>query len=288
MTGKLSEIRVSSPAAAITGTELVEVTQSGATKAATVAEILGAQSLDGLSDVTVTGAVQGAILYRAAAGWVHLPAGAAGEVLTTAGAGANPTWAAVAGGSGGTVTSVALSAPSFLSVAGSPITGTGTLALSLANQGAGLVFAAPAGATGAPSFRALVSTDLPGHSHAIADVAGLQSELDGKASAVVAVNNQAVAAYTLALGDAGGCVRMTGVSASAVTIPTAAAVAYPVGASVAVRQVGAGAVSLAGASGVTINIPAGYAATTARQGATMMVLKVAADEWDLTGDIAPV
>lgn len=165
MAGKLSEIRVSSPAAAITGTELVEVTQSGATKATTVAEILGAQSLDGLSDVAVTGAAQGAILYRAAAGWVHLPAGAAGQVLTTAGAGANPAWAAVAGGSGGTVTSVALSLPAELTVSGSPVTSSGTLSAAWANQTAGKVLAAPASSTGAPSFRALESTDLPSHSH---------------------------------------------------------------------------------------------------------------------------
>ena len=62
----------------------------------------------------------------------------------------------------GTVTSVALTAPSFLSVAGSPITSAGTLALSLANQSANQVFAGPStGAATAPTFRALVSADLP-------------------------------------------------------------------------------------------------------------------------------
>lgn len=64
--------------------------------------------------------------------------------------------------SGGTVTSVALTAPSMLSVSGSPITGSGTLALSLANQNANTVFAGPtSGGAAAPTFRALVSGDIP-------------------------------------------------------------------------------------------------------------------------------
>lgn len=46
---------------------------------------------------------QGDILYRDAAVWKRLPAGTAGNVLTTNGAGANPSWAATGGG-GGTVT----------------------------------------------------------------------------------------------------------------------------------------------------------------------------------------
>lgn len=265
MAGTLSGIRASSPAATITGAELVEVTQSGVTKVATVGEILGAQSLDGLSDVAVTGAAQGAILYRAAAGWVHLPAGTAGQVLTTAGAGANPAWAAVAGG--GTVTSVALSAPSFLSVAGSPITGTGTLALSLVDQAAGLVFAAPAGATGAPSFRALVSTDLPSHSHPEAQRIG--------------INNQTGTAYTAVATDAGKVVRCNNAAAVALTLPTGGA--FTVGDVVMVRQVGAGQVT---ASGGTINIPAGVTAKTRVQGSVMSLHYVAADTWDVSGDLA--
>lgn len=72
-------------------------------------------------------------------------------------------------GGSGTVTSVGhtLSVPAgFMtsSVAGSPITGAGTLAdtITLANQAANLVFAGPSsGAAAAPSFRALVAQDLP-------------------------------------------------------------------------------------------------------------------------------
>lgn len=61
----------------------------------------------------------------------------------------------------GTVTSVALSLPSFITVTGSPVTTSGTLTGALASQTANTVFAAPNGAAGAPTFRALVSADLP-------------------------------------------------------------------------------------------------------------------------------
>lgn len=66
------------------------------------------------------------------------------------------------GGGGGTVTSVAMSVPSFLSVAGSPITTTGTFAVTLATQTANTIFAGPtSGGAATPTFRALVLTDLP-------------------------------------------------------------------------------------------------------------------------------
>ncbi|MBS1562362.1 MAG: hypothetical protein JSS89_12215 [Bacteroidetes bacterium] len=69
------------------------------------------------------------------------------------------TWATPGGG--GTVTSVALSAPSIFSVTGSPVTGSGTLTFTLASQTANFVFAAPDGIAGAPTFRSLVAADIP-------------------------------------------------------------------------------------------------------------------------------
>jgi hypothetical protein len=49
-----------------------------------------------LSDVLdlVGSAAQGDILYRGASGWTRLPAGTAGQLLQTGGAGANPSWLA--------------------------------------------------------------------------------------------------------------------------------------------------------------------------------------------------
>lgn len=69
---------------------------------------------------------------------------------------------AVPPGSGGTVSSVAMTVPSFLSLSGSPITSSGTFDVTLATQLANLVFAGPtSGGAATPAFRALVAVDLP-------------------------------------------------------------------------------------------------------------------------------
>lgn len=62
----------------------------------------------------------------------------------------------------GTVTSVAQTVPVEFSIAGSPITTSGTLAITKATQSANLIWAGPTtGAAAQPTFRALVSADLP-------------------------------------------------------------------------------------------------------------------------------
>jgi hypothetical protein len=85
------------------------------------------------------------------------PAANAAGVLTNSGTG-TLSWAPA---TTGTVTSVGLTLPSMFSVTGSPVTTTGTLSATLASQTAGTVFAAPAAAAGAPTFRALTATDIP-------------------------------------------------------------------------------------------------------------------------------
>lgn len=70
------------------------------------------------------------------------------------------TWAVPPGT--GTVTSVALTVPGFLSVSGSPITTSGTLAVTLATQTANTIFGGPtSGGAATPTFRALVASDIP-------------------------------------------------------------------------------------------------------------------------------
>lgn len=59
------------------------------------------------------------------------------------------------------VTSVGLSMPTMFTVANSPVTGTGTINVTLANQSANMVFAAPTSSAGAPGFRYLVAADIP-------------------------------------------------------------------------------------------------------------------------------
>lgn len=66
-----------------------------------------------------------------------------------------------AAGGAGTVTSVALTMPTAIfDVAGSPVTTNGTLAVTLDNQNANLVFSGPnSGGAAAPTFRTLVEAD---------------------------------------------------------------------------------------------------------------------------------
>ncbi len=72
------------------------------------------------------------------------------------------TQADVAGLGMGTVTSVAATVPAGFTVAGSPITTAGTLAITLDTQTANKVLAsAVSGGVATPAFRALVADDLP-------------------------------------------------------------------------------------------------------------------------------
>lgn len=78
----------------------------------------------------------------------------------------------VAGGGNGSVTSVGLTMPAEFSVAGSPISAAGTLAVTKATETANTVWAGPTGGGPAqPAFRALVAADLTGISGTVSSVA---------------------------------------------------------------------------------------------------------------------
>lgn len=62
---------------------------------------------------------------------------------------------------GGTVTSVGLSFSSIFDVSETPVTSSGTLTATLQSQVKNTVFAGPTSLDGAPSFRGLVSDDIP-------------------------------------------------------------------------------------------------------------------------------
>lgn len=85
--------------------------------------------------------------------------GNSGDVLTTNGTVAS--WQTPAGAGLGSVSSVSMTVPSFLSVTGSPITTIGTLAVTLASTSQGFVLAGPTSGTGVPSMRAIVAGDIP-------------------------------------------------------------------------------------------------------------------------------
>lgn len=86
--------------------------------------------------------------------------GTSGQVLSTNGSG-TLSWVTTTSSSG-TVTSVGLSLPAIFSVTNSPVTTSGTLTASLATQTANTVFAGPiTGVAAAPTFRSLVTSDIP-------------------------------------------------------------------------------------------------------------------------------
>ncbi len=71
-------------------------------------------------------------------------------------------WQELSVPSSGTVTSVGLTMPAEFAVSGSPVTSSGTLAVTKATQAANKVYAGPTtGAAAAPTFRTVVPADLP-------------------------------------------------------------------------------------------------------------------------------
>lgn len=75
-------------------------------------------------------------------------------------------------GGGGTVSSVGLTMPGAFSVSGSPVTSSGTLAVSLATQAPNHIFAGPTtGSAAAPTFRAMVTADIPDAAVTMAKIA---------------------------------------------------------------------------------------------------------------------
>lgn len=134
--------------------------------------------------ITVLGTLVGSyppdtpVIKKADVSSYELPPGDVGEILRHTGlrwrayAGVTDghvlTWDTTNGWqaeapAGGTVTSVALTMPTdIFDVAGSPVTTSGTLAVTLDNQTANTVFAGPtSGGAAAPAFRALVAGDIP-------------------------------------------------------------------------------------------------------------------------------
>lgn len=60
------------------------------------------------------GSTRGTVLYRGAVAWTALAVGADGQVLTTHGAGADPTWETASSSSGGTTTMQHITAKAML------------------------------------------------------------------------------------------------------------------------------------------------------------------------------
>lgn len=125
----------------------------------------------------------------------------------------------------GTVTSVALSAPAIFSVAGSPVTTTGTLAVTLANQTANTIWSGPnTGAAAAPTFRAMVNADLPLSGVAAGTYPSVTVNTRGVVTAASATVNLATVGGATILPAANGGLGIATVTAS--TIPVASGAAW--------------------------------------------------------------
>jgi hypothetical protein len=143
-------------------------------------------------------------------------------------------WNAVEGGGGGsgTVTSVGLTVPAFLSVAGSPVTASGTLALSYS----GTALPVANGGTGQTTAAAFATT-LQGTGASATDC-GFRG---------MPQNSQS-AAYTCVLADSGKHILHPSADTTArtFTIPANASVAFPVGTALTfINQNGGGVITIA-------------------------------------------
>lgn len=244
-----------STAAAVTGTTITANTQftgagTGLTGTASGLSIGGnaATATSATTATNLAGGASGSLPYQTSTATTGmLAAGTNGQVLTLA-AGV-PSWAAP---NPGTVTSVAISVPAFLSVSGSPITSSGTLAVSysgtalpLANGGSGqttaqLAMNAFAGAVTSGSYLRGDGTNVVMSTIQAADVPTLNQNTTGTAANVT------------------GVVAIANGGTNATATPTAGAVPYGTGTAYAFTTAGTSGQVLtsAGASTPTWTTPA--------------------------------
>ncbi len=93
--------------------------------------------------------------------------------------------------------------------------------------------------------------------------------------------------YTVAPGDVGNYIRLTGATAKTVAVDLDATTALPANGEWHFRNAGAGAATFDPDVGVTINAPAG-GTLVIEEGMTVTLKRVAADEFDLLGQTVPL
>jgi hypothetical protein len=149
--------------------------------------------------------VQGTILYRSATAWTALGTGTNGYVLTTGGAGANPSWAAAAGGLTGFTAALNVSAPNATNNVSSITASGGTtnqFAAIVPKGTGGIIAGIPDSATTGGDVRGTYAVDLQTTRTSSNQVAsGAQSVVLG------GERNRAYASYSI---TAGGFVNVAG------------------------------------------------------------------------------
>jgi hypothetical protein len=185
----------------------------------------------------------------------------------------------------GSVTSVAMTVPAFLSVTGSPITSSGTLALTLSGTALPVANGGTGGTTAATARSALsaaasgANTDIT----SVSTTTTINSNVIGYRD--IPQNAQS-GAYQFAATDAGLHIYSTNAGAQTITVPTNATTAIPVGAAIMVVNNGTTNITFT-TTGCTV-YKAGTSAAWA-SGGTLSPrgqctwLKVATDTWFVSG-----
>jgi hypothetical protein len=114
-------------------------------------------------------------------------------------------------------------------------------------------------------------------------IADLEAAIGGGGGSSELVVSTQTADYTPDLDDAGAYVRMTSIGEIDFNVPTNASVAFAIGTVIQLRQGGVGQLVVVPAGGVTVNTAETLKAR--KLGSTLALVKVATNEWDLTGDL---
>jgi hypothetical protein len=104
----------------------------------------------------------------------------------------------------------------------------------------------------------------------------------GGTPSAVSINTQ-TASYTLVLTDAFKSVQMNVATSNTTTVPPNSSVAFPVGTVIEVVQYGAGQTTIAAGAGVTLRTATSLTLRT--RYSVMSLLKIATDEWIVSGDM---
>jgi len=211
------------------------------------------------------------------------------EVVPIVQGGVTKKVAVSAVGASGTVTSVAMSVPTFLSIGGSPITSSGTLAVTLS----GTALPVANGGTGVTSSTGSGSAVLSTSPSLTTPVLGTPTSgtlsnctVDGTNSVGFRnlPQNEQTGSYTLVLTDSGKHIYRGSGSAATWTIPANSSVAYPIGTAITFINLSATSVSIAITTDTMYLSSGGTTGTrTLAQYGSATALKITSTSWLISG-----